>query len=192
METWLRGDPLQPPPPAARLDGRNSGWRHLLAGDVISMPDKWGLSGSHTSWTWRYCIPLAMVDADFAKEQLLLLGREWYQHPNGQIPAYEWAFGDQPPVLAWSAWRVYKISTSASAGWAIRNFLEQVFPQADAQLHLVGQPQDAGEQHRWGAASCRLDIGVFVPARRYRSVGTSRAERRHQLGWRCSAWTCSR
>ncbi|MGZ4737905.1 MAG: MGH1-like glycoside hydrolase domain-containing protein [Ilumatobacteraceae bacterium] len=107
---WLDGDPAQPPPPAARLTGRNSAWRHLNNHDVISMPDKWEYPW-YAAWDLGFhAVALAHVDPTFAKEQLILLCREWYMHPNGQLPAYEWAFGDvNPPVHAWAALRVFEI-----------------------------------------------------------------------------------
>ncbi|MGE3843291.1 MAG: glucosidase, partial [Vicinamibacterales bacterium] len=107
---WLRGDAGQPEPPRARLKGRNAGWTHLNNADVISMPDKWEYPW-YAAWDLAFhAVPLALVDVDFAKAQLLLLTREWYMHPNGQLPAYEWAFGDvNPPVHAWAAWRVFEI-----------------------------------------------------------------------------------
>src|SRR5919202_2571217 len=104
VEEWLEGDPAGPPPPASRKHGRNGDWPHLHNADVISMPDKWEYPW-YAAWDLAFhCIPLAMVDADFAKRQLILMLREWYMHPNGQIPAYEWAFGDvNPPVHARAA-----------------------------------------------------------------------------------------
>jgi hypothetical protein len=124
---WLDGDPGQPPPPAVRHDGRNHEWRHFNVADIISMCDTWEYPW-FAAWDLAFhCIPLALLDPQFAKDQLVLLGREWMQHPNGQIPAYEWAFGDvNPPVLAWSAWRVYKIEQKHH-GVADRLFLERVF-----------------------------------------------------------------
>jgi hypothetical protein len=125
--TWLQGDPAGPPPPAERWEGRNKNWTHLYNDDVISMPDKWEYPW-YAAWDLAFhCIPLALVDPDFAKEQLILLLREWYMNPNGQLPAYEWAFGDvNPPVHAWAAWRVYKIERRVR-GVADRGFLEKVF-----------------------------------------------------------------
>ena len=113
IEEWLDGDPAGPPPPDGRKHGRNSDWRHLHNADIISMPDKWEYPW-YAAWDLAFhCIPLAMVDPEFAKRQLVLMLREWYMHPNGQIPAYEWAFGDvNPPVHAWAAWRVYKIDAT--------------------------------------------------------------------------------
>ena len=107
---WLDGDPGQPPPPPARLTGRNAGWRHLNNRDVISMPDKWEYPW-YAAWDLAFhTVALAHVDPTFAKEQLILLCREWYMHPNGQLPAYEWTFSDvNPPVHAWAALQVFEI-----------------------------------------------------------------------------------
>jgi len=107
---WLRGDPAQPPPPAGRKHGRNAEWTHLNNACVMSMPDKWEYPW-YAAWDLAFhCIPLALVDAEFAKHQLTQLTREWYMHPNGQFPAYEWAFGDvNPPVHAWATWRVFQM-----------------------------------------------------------------------------------
>src|SRR4030095_14996542 len=110
VRDWLKGDPRQPAPPAERRFGRNWQWSHLYNSDVISMPDKWEYPW-YAAWDLAFhCVALALVDSEFAKDQLILLLREWYMHPNGQLPAYEWALGDvNPPVHAWAAWRVYKI-----------------------------------------------------------------------------------
>src|SRR5205814_4655801 len=109
VEEWLDGDSAEPVPPPARLRGRNTEWRHLHNMDVVAMPDKWEYPW-YAAWDLGFhCVPLAMIDPDFAKRQLVLILREWYMHPNGQLPAYEWAFGDvNPPVHAWAAWRVYE------------------------------------------------------------------------------------
>jgi len=127
VRRWLEGDPSQPPPPPERRHGRNREWTHLYNDDVISMPDKWEYPW-YAAWDLAFhTIPLALVDPDFAKDQLLLFLREWYTHPNGQIPAYEWAFGDvNPPVHAWAAWRVYKIEKRIR-GVGDRRFLARVF-----------------------------------------------------------------
>ena len=107
---WLKGDPAGPAPPSSRMQGRNSEWKHLNNADVISMPDKWEYPW-YAAWDLAFhTIPFALIDAAFAKEQLLLLTREWYMHPNGQLPAYEWSFGDvNPPVHGWATWRVFQI-----------------------------------------------------------------------------------
>jgi hypothetical protein len=122
IEQWLNGDPIASPP-EARQNGRNHDWIHLNNFDVISMPDKWEYPW-YAGWDLAFhCIPLAMVDPDFAKAQLILLTREWYMHPNGQLPAYEWAFGDvNPPVHAWAGWRVYVMD-----GKQDKDFLKRIF-----------------------------------------------------------------
>jgi hypothetical protein len=122
VNTWLEGDPAGPPPPEARKGGRNATWRHLDSHDVISMPDKWEYPW-FAAWDLAFhCVALAHVDPGFAKDQLVLLCREWYMHPNGQLPAYEWAFGDvNPPVHAWAALRVFHID-----GGKDYEFLERI------------------------------------------------------------------
>jgi hypothetical protein len=124
---WLDGDPGTPEPPSQRRRGRNNGWRHLNNFDIISMPDKWEYPW-YAAWDLAFhCIPLSLVDTAFAKRQLELMTREWFMHPNGQLPAYEWAFDDvNPPVHAWAVWRVYKICAKLS-GQPDRAFLEGVF-----------------------------------------------------------------
>ncbi|MGD2146913.1 MAG: glucosidase, partial [Anaerolineae bacterium] len=124
---WLEGDPGMPEPPAARCEGRNHDWTHLNNFDVISMPDKWEYPW-YAAWDLAFhCIPLSLVDTAFAKRQLVLMTREWFMHPNGQLPAYEWSFGDvNPPVHAWAAWRVFKICAKRS-GVPDYAFLEGVF-----------------------------------------------------------------
>ena len=121
VDQWLDGDPAQPPPPAARKLGRNRNWRHLNNADVISMPDTWEYPW-YATWDLAFhCVALAHVDADFAKRQLLLMCREWYMHPNGQLPAYEWALSDvNPPVQAWAALRVFEIDGSRDHGFLER------------------------------------------------------------------------
>ena len=127
VEQWLNGDPVMPPPPEARRRGRNHEWEHLNNFDIISMPDKWEYPW-YAAWDLAFhCVPLSLVDPDFAKRQLELMGREWYMHPNGQFPGYEWKFGDvNPPVHAWAAWRVYKVDAK-QRGTADREFLEGIF-----------------------------------------------------------------
>ncbi len=127
VREWLAGDPAMPPPAAERLSGRNHAWEHLYNADVISMPDKWEYPW-YAAWDLAFhMVPLALVDSDFAKEQLILMLREWYMHPNGQLPAYEWNLADvNPPVHAWAAWRVYKIEKKRR-GIGDTAFLERVF-----------------------------------------------------------------
>jgi len=128
VSRWLNGDPGQPSPPPERKKGRNHDWTHLVNADIISMPDKWEYPW-YAAWDLAFhCIPLAMIDPEFAKNQLLLLTKEWYMHPNGQLPAYEWAFGDvNPPVHGWATWRIYKIDQKLQGGKGDRKFLEEVF-----------------------------------------------------------------
>jgi len=127
VEDWLNGDPAEPAPPQNRKYGRNSTWRHLYSEGIISMPDKWEYPW-FASWDLAFhTIPLAIIDPEFAKQQLIKLTREWYMHPNGQIPAYEWDFSDvNPPVQAWAALRVYRIDKRGS-GQGDLLFLERVF-----------------------------------------------------------------
>ena len=123
VDRWLKGDPSGPPPPEGRRHGRNQEWWHLNNADVISMPDKWEYPW-YAAWDLAFhCVALAHVDPGFAKDQLLLMCREWYMHPNGQIPAYEWAFGDvNPPVQAWAALEVFAIDGSKDF-----EFLQRIF-----------------------------------------------------------------
>ncbi len=139
---WLSGDPAQPPPPARRKQGRNRDWVNLNNADIISMPDTWEYPW-YAAWDLAFhCLPLAHLDPAFAKEQLLLLTREWYMHPNGQLPAYEWAFGDvNPPVHAWATWRVFQIDRKQNGGKPRSGIPRARVPQVDAQFHLVGQSQ---------------------------------------------------
>ena len=162
VNDWLEGDPGFPPPPAERKNGRNREWRHLYNADVISMPDKWEYPW-YAAWDLAFhCVPLAMVDADFAKEQLILMLREWYMHPNGQIPAYEWAFGDvNPPVHAWAAWRVYKIDKKRT-GFGDRTFLARVFQKLMLNFTWWVNRKDEGGRNVFQGGFLGLDnIGVF-------------------------------
>ncbi|KAI1418241.1 Six-hairpin glycosidase [Hypoxylon sp. FL1857] len=126
-DQWANGDPAQPPPPPERKSVRNSQWKHLYIDDVLSMPDSWEYP-FFAAWDSAFhCIPLAMIDPDFAKKQIDLFTREWYCHPNGQLPAYEWNFGDvNPPVHAWATFRVFKIERKMY-GKQDLDFLERVF-----------------------------------------------------------------
>ena len=162
VRDWLSGDGRQPPPPAERRGGRNAEWTHLHNADVLSMPDKWEYPW-FAAWDLAFhCIPLALVDSDFAKEQLTLLLREWYMHPNGQIPAYEWAFGDvNPPVLAWAAWRVYKIEQKRR-GEGDRKFLKRVFHKLMLNFTWWVNRKDAEGRNVFQGGFLGLDnIGVF-------------------------------
>jgi hypothetical protein len=162
VKQWMEGDPGNPPPPAERRNGRNREWPHLYNADVISMPDKWEYPW-YAAWDLAFhCIPLALVDPDFAKEQLVLLLREWYMHPNGQLPAYEWAFGDvNPPVHAWAAWRVYKIDKKRN-GKGDRAFLERIFHKLLLNFTWWVNRKDADGMNIFQGGFLGLDnIGVF-------------------------------
>lgn len=127
VEQWFKGDPAYPPPPEGRREIRNQGWEHLVNFDIISMPDKWEYPWYATWDLGFHCLAFVIIDPDFAKRQLTLLTREWYMHPNGQFPAYEWDFNDvNPPVHAWAVWRVYKIDAKET-GKPDRAFLEGMF-----------------------------------------------------------------
>ena len=159
---WLAGDPAQPPPPESRRSGRNADWRHLYNADVISMPDKWEYPW-YAAWDLAFhCVPIALVDSDFAKEQLVLLLREWYMHPSGQMPAYEWALADvNPPVHAWAAWRVYKIEKKRR-GVGDRAFLEKVFHKLMLNFTWWVNRKDEEGNNVFEGGFLGLDnIGVF-------------------------------
>jgi hypothetical protein len=128
VRRWLQGDPGQPSPPPGRNSGRNADWKHFRADEVLSMPDAWEYPW-FAAWDLAFhCLPLAMVDADFAKDQLMLLTSEWYLHPNGQLPAYEWSFSDvNPPMHAWSAWRVFQADRAQRGDEGDLRFLERIF-----------------------------------------------------------------
>jgi hypothetical protein len=162
VRRWLSGDPASPPPPPERLGGRNREWMHLYNEDVISMPDKWEYPW-YAAWDLAFhTIPLALVDPDFAKAQLILFLREWYMHPNGQIPAYEWALGDvNPPVHAWAALRVYRIEKRLR-GVADRVFLARVFHKLLLNFTWWVNRKDAEGKNVFQGGFLGLDnIGVF-------------------------------
>jgi Glycosyl hydrolase family 63 C-terminal domain len=162
LRRWLEGDPGSPMPPAERRNGRNKEWSHLYNADVISMPDKWEYPW-YAAWDLAFhCVPLALVDCEFAKEQLVLLLREWYMHPNGQLPAYEWGLGDvNPPVHAWAAWRVYKIDRKRN-GKGDLTFLERVFHKLLLNFTWWVNRKDADGMNIFQGGFLGLDnIGVF-------------------------------
>jgi hypothetical protein len=161
VRDWLEGDPSFPPP-QERRNGRNREWAHLYNADVVSMPDKWEYPW-YAAWDLAFhCVPLALVDPDFAKEQLVLMTREWYMHPNGQLPAYEWAFGDvNPPVHAWAAWRVYKIERKRRGNGDL-HFLERVFHKLLLNFTWWVNRKDAEGRNVFQGGFLGLDnIGVF-------------------------------
>ena len=161
VEEWLEGDPLQPPPPEARKQGRNTAWGHLHCRDIISMPDKWEYPW-FAAWDLAFhMIPMAIIDPAFAKEQLVLFLREWYMHPNGQIPAYEFQLGDvNPPVHAWACWRVYKMT--GPRGKRDRVFLARVFHKLLINFTWWVNRKDPDGRNLFSGGFLGLDnIGVF-------------------------------
>ena len=163
IRQWLRGDPLQPTPPASRLHGRNADWGHFNSSDIILMPDKWEYPW-FAAWDLAFhCVTLALIDPEFAKDQLILLTREWYMHPNGQLPAYEWAFGDvNPPVHGWAAWRVFEIDREAHGGEGDSAFLERVFHKLMLNFTWWVNRKDADDRNIFQGGFLGLDnIGIF-------------------------------
>ncbi|MES2568423.1 MAG: glucosidase [Verrucomicrobiota bacterium] len=161
VKEWMGGDPATPPPPPGHAQSRNSDWTHVYANDVLSMPDKWEYPW-YAAWDLAFhMVPMARVDPDFAKDQLQLLLREWYMHPSGQIPAYEWNFGDvNPPVHAWACWRVYKIS--AKRGERDTLYLERCFQKLLVNFTWWVNRKDVQGRHIFSGGFLGLDnIGLF-------------------------------
>jgi hypothetical protein len=163
VEQWLKGDPAQPPPPPERLKGRNHDWTHLKNSNIISMPDKWEYPW-YASWDLGFhCLVFAMIDADFAKHQLLLLTHDWFMHPNGELPAYEWSFSDaNPPVHAWAAYCVYEIDKTNNGGKGDIPFLETVFHKLLLNFTWWVNRKDAEGNNIFEGGFLGMDnIGVF-------------------------------
>ncbi len=163
VNEWLQGDPNLPPIYEVRKKGRNSQWKHLVNANVISMPDKWEYPW-YAAWDLAFhCVPLAKIDPDFAKRQLLLMLREYYMHPNGQIPAYEWSFSDvNPPVHAWGAWKVYSIDKELNNGVGDMTFLARVFLKLTINFTWWVNQKDKNENNLFEGGFLGLDnIGVF-------------------------------
>ncbi len=162
VRRWMNGDPAQPAPPPERRGGRNRDWAHVNNADVIAMPDKWEYPW-YAAWDLAFhCVSFALVDPQFAKDQLVLMTREWYMHPNGQLPAYEWTFGDvNPPVHAWAAWRVYEMDR-ALTGVPDRAFLERVFHKLLLNFTWWVNRKDADGRNVFQGGFLGLDnVGVF-------------------------------
>jgi len=163
VRRWLEGDPQQPPPPQAPARRRNRNWRHLNNAEIISMPDTWEYPW-YASWDLAFhCLPLAVLDPDFAKSQLVMLTREWYMHPSGQLPAYEWAFDDaNPPVHAWATWRVFKIDQKQRGDAGDLAFLEGVFHKLMLNFTWWVNRKDNEGRNIFQGGFLGLDnIGVF-------------------------------
>ena len=177
VDQWLEGDPSSLAPPASRLEGRNTKWRHLNNADVIAMPDPWEYPW-YAAWdTAFHCLPLALVDPTFAKGQLKLLGREWYQHPNGQLPAYEWSFSDvNPPVQAWAALRVFELD----GGWD-NHFLERILHKLMLNFTWWVNRRDVDGNNLFDGGFLGLDnIGPFD---RSAGLGTGKLEQADATAW---------
>ncbi len=160
VEKWLHGDPAEPTPPPQRH--RNTGWRHLNSADIIIMPDTWEYPW-FAAWDLAFhCVTMGLIDMDFAKKQILLLLHEWYMHPDGQLPAYEWAFSDvNPPVHAWSAWHLYKRDKTTTGKGDIE-FLESVFHRLLINFTWWVNRKDAEDNNIFEGGFLGLDnIGVF-------------------------------
>lgn len=177
VDMWLDGDPNSDAPPQSREYGRNNRWRHLNNADVISMPDTWEYPW-YAVWDLAFhCLPFTLIDPTFAKEQLILLGREWYQHPNGQLPAYEWSFSDvNPPVQAWAALRVFELD----GGWDT-DFLERIIHKLMLNFTWWVNRRDVDGDNIFDGGFLGLDnIGPF---NRSEGLGHGRLEQADATGW---------
>ena len=160
---WIKGDPSMPKPDLNRKNGRNSSWKHLYTSNILSMPDKWEYPW-FAAWDLAFhTLPLARLDPDFAKRQLSVILREYYMHPNGQIPAYEWSFSDvNPPVHAWATWKVYEIDKEMNGGKGDVVFLERIFHKLLLNFTWWVNLKDEGGNNIFGGGFLGMDnIGVF-------------------------------
>jgi hypothetical protein len=163
IHQWLDGDPAGPPPPAQRLNARNKQWQHFNARDIISMPDKWEYPW-FAAWDLSFhCLALCNIDMELAKNQLMLLVRDWYMHPNGQLPAYEWDFSDaNPPVHGMAAWKIYKQDKIANNGKGDTYFLERIFHKLMLNFTWWVNRKDSSGKNVFEGGFLGLDnIGVF-------------------------------
>jgi hypothetical protein len=182
VDQWIEGDPAQPAPPSGRKGGPNRGWQHLYARDLLAMPDKWEYPW-FAAWDLAFhCVAMARVDPAFAKHQLLLLCREWYMHPNGKLPAYEFAFGDaNPPVHAWAAWRVYRLAADRGYG-KDRDFLESAFQKCLVNFTWWVNREDQDDNGLFSGGFLGLDnIGLFDRSRPL--PGTGQLEQADATAW---------
>ena len=184
VEQWLKGDPSQPPPPASRLKGRNAAWKFLNNSDIISMPDKWEYPW-YAAWDLGFhCISFSLLDPDFAKQQLVLLTHEWYMHPNGQLPAYEWKLSDtNPPLHAWAAWRVYEIDKQTNNEKGDISFLETIFHKLLLNFTWWVNQKDAEGNNIFEGGFLGMDnIGLFDRSSTQLPTG-GRLEQADGTGW---------
>jgi hypothetical protein len=185
VATWLKGDPSQPTPPPQRLQGRNHDWRHLYNRDVISMPDKWEYPW-YAAWDLAFhMLPFGRLDPHFAKEQLILLLREWYMHPNGQLPAYEFAFSDvNPPVHAWAAWQLYQMDNRQD-----RLFLERVFQKLLLNFTWWVNRKDIEGKYLFSGGFLGLD-NICLTAHNHCPMADNSNKPMGPLGWLSIALQC--
>ncbi|HEY9803422.1 MAG TPA: glucosidase [Leptolyngbyaceae cyanobacterium] len=183
VNDWLNGDPNQPKPPESRKSGRNKEWTHLFNEDIISMPDTWEYPW-FAAWDLAFhTIPFALIDPEFAKKQLYLFTREWYMHPNGQIPAYEWNFSDvNPPVHAWAAWRVYKIEQKMY-GTSDRAFLEEVFQKLSLYFTWWVNRKDSDGNNLFEGGFLGLDNISLFDRSNLRISGNATIEQSDGTSW---------
>ncbi|CCH41117.1 hypothetical protein BN7_654 [Wickerhamomyces ciferrii] len=182
QEEWYKGDPIEPRPAPDRANGRNKEWKHMYIDDILSLPDKFEYN-FFASWdTAFHCVPIALIDPDFAKRQLDIFTREWYMHPNGQIPAYEWNFGDvNPPVHAWATYRVYKLERKMY-GRTDNDFLERVFQKLLLNFTWWVNRKDFDGNNVFEGGFLGLDnIGVFNRSEPLPTGG--RLEQADSTGW---------
>ena len=162
VRRWLKGDPGQPPPPAQRWTGRNTDWQHFAVSTLILMPDSWEYPW-FAAWDLAFhCVAIALIDPDFAKQQVLILQQSISQHPHGQLPAYEWSFGDtNPPVHAWAAWQVYQLDRLQN-GVGDRDFLARAYRSATLNAMWWLNQKDDANRGVFGGGFLGMDnIGVF-------------------------------
>ncbi len=162
VRRWLKGDPGQPTPPRARWSGRNSDWQHFAVSEVILMPDSWEYPW-FASWDLAFhCVAVALIDPELAKEQILVLQQSTAQHPHGQMPAYEWSFGDtNPPVEAWAAWQIYRLDRLRN-GVGDRDFLVRVYRSSTLSAMWWLNQKDSANRGVFGGGFLGMDnIGVF-------------------------------
>ncbi len=188
-DRWLGGDPGQPPPPDSHKTGRNADWKHLFCRDVLSVPDKWEYPWFAAWDSAFHMIPMGDLDPTYAKHQLTLLLREWYMHPNGQIPAYEFAFGDaNPPVHAWAALEVYRIDAARNSGRCDTDFLERCFQKLLLNFTWWVNRQGADGQNLFAGGFLGLDnIGVFDRSLPINGTHVQQADGTAWMGFYCAS-----
>ena len=189
LDRWLEGDPKSPAPSQAHKEFRNADWHQLYCRDVLSVPDKWEYPWFAAWDTAFHMVPMADLDPSYAKHQLLLLLREWYMHPNGRIPAYEFAFGDvNPPVHAWAVLKVYRIDAERNGGKQDTDFLERCFQKLLLNFTWWVNREDAAGKNLFGGGFLGLDnIGVFDRSMPLEGVRIEQADGTAWMSFYCSS-----